>query len=88
MQELLTKVLDFQLTAQSTLTSSTRPDSCALDEMLDTAMTLDVDLPEIARLRQLLSQAKWLDQVGRSVSDGSGEFSYTSLHCIAQFPIS
>ena len=66
LQELLTKVLDFQLTAQSTLTSSTRPDSCALDEMLDTAMTLDVDLPEIARLRQLLSQAKWLDQV----SDG------------------
>ena len=86
MQELLTKVLDFQLTAQSTLTSSTRPDSCALDEMLDTAMTLDVDLPEIARLRQLLSQAKWLDQVGRS-AEAAGFF-FTSRYIAQQILIS
>ena len=64
-QDLLTKVLDFQKEALEAL-GAERPDSVQLDKLLDAGVTLDVDLPELPKLKQLLNQAKWLDQVNNS----------------------
>ena len=56
-------MLDFQKEANTALNEE-RPDSQKLEKLVDFGVTLDVELPEIARLKQLLNQAKWLDEVG------------------------
>lgn len=62
-QELLENVEDFHERAQVAL-SDVMPDSSKLQALLDLGSGLDVELPELPRLKQELQQARWLDEVG------------------------
>lgn len=53
---------DFHERAQVAL-SDEMPDSSKLQELLDLGSGLDVELPELPRLKQELQQARWLDEV-------------------------
>lgn len=55
MKELLTKVTAFQEEAVSLL-SQEMPDSEAIAKMVDTGCSLDIDLPELPRLKHKLQQ--------------------------------
>ncbi|KAK3610530.1 hypothetical protein CHS0354_008964 [Potamilus streckersoni] len=68
LKELLDKVLDFQTEAKNALEAET-PDSQKLDHLIEFGITLDVDLPEIPKLKQVLQQAKWLDEVRDNLQD-------------------
>lgn len=46
--------------------SAERPDSSKLQELLDLGSGLDVELPELPRLKQELQQARWLDEVDQT----------------------
>uniref|UniRef100_A0A3Q3EG87 [histone H3]-trimethyl-L-lysine(4) demethylase n=1 Tax=Kryptolebias marmoratus TaxID=37003 RepID=A0A3Q3EG87_KRYMA len=61
-KELLETVEDFHERAQVAL-SDEMPDSSKLQELLDLGSGLDVELPEVPRLKQELQQARWLDEV-------------------------
>ncbi|KAG5830503.1 hypothetical protein ANANG_G00311350 [Anguilla anguilla] len=61
-KELLENVEDFHERAQAALADET-PDSCKLQALLDLGGGLDVELPELPRLKQELQQARWLDEV-------------------------
>ena len=61
-KDLLQKVLDFQTKVRSAL-SDDRPRTQPLQELLDEGMSLDVDVTEMASLRELVKQAQWLDDV-------------------------
>ncbi|XP_050964127.1 lysine-specific demethylase 5A isoform X1 [Labeo rohita] len=61
-KELLESVEDFHERAQVALTDET-PDSSKLQALLDLGSGLDVELPELPRLKQELQQARWLDEV-------------------------
>lgn len=63
LQELLENVEDFHERAQVAL-SDEMPDSSKLQALLDLGSGLDVELPELPRLKQELQQARWLDEVG------------------------
>ncbi|KAK6176380.1 hypothetical protein SNE40_014678 [Patella caerulea] len=67
-KELLNKVNEFQDEAQQALEAET-PDSEKLEKLIDLGLTLDVDLQEIPKLRQVLLQAKWLDDVRVTLQD-------------------
>lgn len=54
---------DFHERAQVAL-SDEMPDSSKLQALLDLGSGLDVELPELPRLKQELQQARWLDEVG------------------------
>jgi len=56
-------VEDFHERAQVAL-SDVMPDSSKLQALLDLGSGLDVELPELPRLKQELQQARWLDEVG------------------------
>lgn len=60
LQELLDKVVQFQKDAQEALEAET-PDSEKLEQLIEFSVTLDVDLPEIPKLKQV------------SVKQGSGD---------------
>uniref|UniRef100_A0A8C6V258 [histone H3]-trimethyl-L-lysine(4) demethylase n=1 Tax=Neogobius melanostomus TaxID=47308 RepID=A0A8C6V258_9GOBI len=60
--ELLENVEDFHERAQVAL-SDEMPDSSKLQSLLDLGSGLDVELPELPRLKQELQQARWLDEV-------------------------
>uniref|UniRef100_A0A8C7ZS58 [histone H3]-trimethyl-L-lysine(4) demethylase n=1 Tax=Oryzias sinensis TaxID=183150 RepID=A0A8C7ZS58_9TELE len=60
--ELLENVEDFHERAQVAL-SEEMPDSSKLQALLDLGSGLDVELPELPRIKQQLQQARWLDQV-------------------------
>uniref|UniRef100_A0A8C4FEH8 [histone H3]-trimethyl-L-lysine(4) demethylase n=1 Tax=Dicentrarchus labrax TaxID=13489 RepID=A0A8C4FEH8_DICLA len=62
-KELLENVEDFHERAQVAL-SDEMPDSSKLQALLDLGSGLDVELPELPRLKQELQQARWLDEVG------------------------
>lgn len=62
-KELLDNVEDFHERAQVAL-SDEMPDSSKLQALLDLGSGLDVELPELPRLKQELQQARWLDEVG------------------------
>lgn len=62
LQELLENVEDFHERAQVAL-SDEMPDSSKLQALLDLGSGLDVELPELPRLKQELQQARWLDEV-------------------------
>lgn len=62
LQELLENVEDFHERAQVAL-SDEMPDSSKLQALLDLGRGLDVELPELPRLKQELQQARWLDEV-------------------------
>ncbi|XP_073726145.1 lysine-specific demethylase 5A isoform X1 [Misgurnus anguillicaudatus] len=61
-KELLENVEDFHERAQAALSDET-PDSSKLQALLDLGSGLDVELPELPRLKQELQQARWLDEV-------------------------
>uniref|UniRef100_A0A8D3B8Q5 [histone H3]-trimethyl-L-lysine(4) demethylase n=1 Tax=Scophthalmus maximus TaxID=52904 RepID=A0A8D3B8Q5_SCOMX len=61
-KELLENVEDFPERAQAAL-SDEMPDSSKLQALLDLGSGLDVELPELPRLKQELQQARWLDEV-------------------------
>ncbi|KAL5014006.1 hypothetical protein ScPMuIL_008276 [Solemya velum] len=67
-KDLLDKVIDFQADAQEALDAET-PDSEKLEQLINCGVTLDVDLPEIPRLKQVLLQARWLDEVRNTLQD-------------------
>ncbi|ESO91413.1 hypothetical protein LOTGIDRAFT_205701 [Lottia gigantea] len=67
-KELLNKVDEFQLEAQACLEAET-PDSEKIEKLIEVGLTLDVDLHEIPKLRQVLLQAKWLDNVRLTLQD-------------------
>lgn len=54
---------EFHERAQAAL-SDEMPDSSKLQALLDLGSGLDVELPELPRLKQELQQARWLDEVG------------------------
>uniref|UniRef100_H3BWG1 [histone H3]-trimethyl-L-lysine(4) demethylase n=1 Tax=Tetraodon nigroviridis TaxID=99883 RepID=H3BWG1_TETNG len=60
-KELLEKVEEFHERAQAL--SDEMPDSSKLQALLDLGSGLDVELPELPRLKQELQQARWLDEV-------------------------
>uniref|UniRef100_A0AAQ6AGD6 [histone H3]-trimethyl-L-lysine(4) demethylase n=1 Tax=Amphiprion ocellaris TaxID=80972 RepID=A0AAQ6AGD6_AMPOC len=60
--DLLENVEDFHERAQVAL-SDEMPDSSKLQALLDLGSGLDVELPELPRLKQELQQARWLDEV-------------------------
>uniref|UniRef100_A0A667ZM35 [histone H3]-trimethyl-L-lysine(4) demethylase n=1 Tax=Myripristis murdjan TaxID=586833 RepID=A0A667ZM35_9TELE len=62
-KELLENVEDFHERAQVALADE-MPDSSKLQALLDLGSGLDVELPELPRLKQELQQARWLDEVG------------------------
>lgn len=62
-QELLENVEDFHERSQVALADE-MPDSAKLQALLDLGSGLDVELPELPRLKQELQQARWLDEVG------------------------
>ncbi|XP_052780089.1 lysine-specific demethylase 5A-like isoform X2 [Mya arenaria] len=68
LKELLDQVLNFQSEAKEALEAET-PDSVKLEHLIEFGSTLDVDLPEMPKLKQVLQQAKWLDEVRESLSD-------------------
>ena len=45
------------------------PDSSKLQMLIDMGSSLYVELPELARLKQELQQARWLDEVRLTLSD-------------------
>lgn len=59
---------DFHERAQVAL-SEEMPDSSKLQALLDLGSGLDVELPELPRIKQQLQQARWLDQVRPPPSD-------------------
>ncbi|XP_049329538.1 lysine-specific demethylase 5A isoform X5 [Astyanax mexicanus] len=61
-KELLENVEDFHERSQVALTDET-PDSSKLQALVDLGSGLDVELPELPRLKQELQQARWLDEV-------------------------
>uniref|UniRef100_A0A8C7MS39 [histone H3]-trimethyl-L-lysine(4) demethylase n=1 Tax=Oncorhynchus kisutch TaxID=8019 RepID=A0A8C7MS39_ONCKI len=61
-KELLENVEDFHERAQLALADEL-PDSSKLQALLDLGGGLDVELPELPRLKQELQQARWLDEV-------------------------
>uniref|UniRef100_A0A1A7WD43 [histone H3]-trimethyl-L-lysine(4) demethylase n=2 Tax=Iconisemion striatum TaxID=60296 RepID=A0A1A7WD43_9TELE len=67
-KELLETVEDFHERAQVALSDET-PDSSKLQELLDLGSGLDVELPELPRLKQELQQARWLDEVRVTLSE-------------------
>uniref|UniRef100_A0A6Q2XXI7 [histone H3]-trimethyl-L-lysine(4) demethylase n=1 Tax=Esox lucius TaxID=8010 RepID=A0A6Q2XXI7_ESOLU len=61
-KELLENVEDFHERAQIALADEL-PDSSKLQALIDLGGGLDVELPELPRLKQELQQARWLDEV-------------------------
>lgn len=78
LQELLENVEDFHERAQVAL-SDEMPDSSKLQALLDLGSGLDVELPELPRLKQELQQARWLDEVG--FRDPFGHFAVWPACC-------
>uniref|UniRef100_A0A674BV38 [histone H3]-trimethyl-L-lysine(4) demethylase n=1 Tax=Salmo trutta TaxID=8032 RepID=A0A674BV38_SALTR len=62
LRDLLENVEDFHERAQVALADEL-PDSSKLQALLDLGGGLDVELPELPRLKQELQQARWLDEV-------------------------
>ncbi|KAI8504280.1 Lysine-specific demethylase 5A, partial [Branchiostoma belcheri] len=61
-QDLLNRVESFQQEAQAALQDE-MPNSEKLHRLLEIGVGLDVELPEMPKLKQELQQARWLDEV-------------------------
>ena len=59
---------EFHERAQEAMMDET-PDSSKLQMLIDMGSSLYVELPELARLKQELQQARWLDEVRLTLSD-------------------
>ncbi|RUS89616.1 hypothetical protein EGW08_002634 [Elysia chlorotica] len=69
-KDLLDKVIEFREGAQDALHAET-PDSEQVETLIEIGISLDVDLPEIPKLKQVLQQARWLDMVRVQMKDPS-----------------
>ncbi|KAK3776769.1 hypothetical protein RRG08_058519 [Elysia crispata] len=69
-KDLLDKVIEFREGAQDALEAET-PDSEQVETLIEIGISLDVDLPEIPKLKQVLQQARWLDMVRVQMKDAS-----------------
>ncbi|XP_028397957.1 lysine-specific demethylase 5A-like [Dendronephthya gigantea] len=67
-QDLMNRVESFQSEAQEILCEA-EPSAIKLKQLLDTAIALDVDLPEIPKLKQELHQCRWLEKVEETLQD-------------------
>lgn len=67
-KNLLDDVEEFHERAQGAMMDET-PDSSKLQVLIDMGSSLYVELPELARLKQELQQARWLDEVRLTLSD-------------------
>uniref|UniRef100_A0A8C0E7V9 [histone H3]-trimethyl-L-lysine(4) demethylase n=1 Tax=Balaenoptera musculus TaxID=9771 RepID=A0A8C0E7V9_BALMU len=67
-KNLLDDVEEFHERAQEAMMDET-PDSSKLQMLIDMGSGLYVELPELARLKQELQQARWLDEVRLTLSD-------------------
>ncbi|XP_015761819.1 PREDICTED: LOW QUALITY PROTEIN: lysine-specific demethylase 5A-like [Acropora digitifera] len=76
-QELMTRVESFQCEAQKVIQRS-NTDVTRLQQLLDNGHSLDVDLPEIPKLKQELRLAKWLEQVNATLAN-TEEVSFDTL---------
>lgn len=61
-KDLLNRVTTFQKEAVDMLNQET-PDSDVIAKMVDTGCSLDIDLPELPRLKHKLQQVEWLEEV-------------------------
>lgn len=59
---------DFQQRSERLL-SDESPSPLELQELLDMSLGLDVELPQLAQLRERLEQARWLDAVHKASSE-------------------
>lgn len=64
----MNRVESFQSEAQEILCEA-EPNAAKLKQLLDTATALDVDLPEIPKLKQELHQRRWLEKVQETLQD-------------------
>ena len=64
----MNRVESFQSEAQEVLCQA-EPNTVKLKQLLDTAIALDVDLPEIPKLKQELHQCRWLEKVEETLQD-------------------
>ncbi|KAG7166548.1 Lysine-specific demethylase 5C-like [Homarus americanus] len=69
-KELLTRVTTFQEEAVELLNQEI-PDSEVIAKMVDTGCSLDIDLPELPRLKHKLQQVEWLEEVEETLEDSS-----------------
>lgn len=67
-KDLLTNVVEFQEETKQVLEKDS-VESKALERLLDTGMSFDIDLPEIPNLKQKLQQVCWLEEVGDALAD-------------------
>ncbi|XP_067119394.1 lysine-specific demethylase 5A isoform X3 [Centruroides vittatus] len=67
-KDLLDRVLGFERDAK-VLLSEDMTDLKKLEKQLDIGLSLDVDLPEIPKLKQKLQQTQWLEEVRISLSN-------------------
>ncbi|XP_056001386.1 lysine-specific demethylase 5A-like isoform X2 [Ostrea edulis] len=77
-KELLDKVTQFQKDALEALDAES-PDSEKLEQLIEFSVTLDVDLQEIPRLKQVLLQAKWLDEVKLTLLEDQQQVTLESM---------
>lgn len=69
-KELLTRVTAFQEEATELLNQQ-MPESETIAKMVDTGCSLDIDLPELPRLKLKLQQVEWLEEVEETLDDSS-----------------
>lgn len=69
-KELLMRVTAFQGEATEVL-SQEMPDSEVIAKMVDTGCSLDIDLPELPRLKHKLQQVEWLEEVEETLEDSA-----------------
>ncbi|XP_069947647.1 lysine-specific demethylase 5A isoform X2 [Cherax quadricarinatus] len=69
-KELLTRVTTFQAEAIDLLNQEI-PDSEVIAKMVDTGCSLDIDLPELPRLKHKLQQVEWLEEVEETLEDST-----------------
>ncbi|KAK7080654.1 Lysine-specific demethylase 5A [Halocaridina rubra] len=69
-KELLTRVTAFQEEATEVLDQE-MPDSEVIAKMVDNGCSLDIDLPELPRLKHKLQQVEWLEEVEETLEDSA-----------------
>ncbi|PNF26510.1 Lysine-specific demethylase 5A [Cryptotermes secundus] len=85
-KELLDKVKDFQKEATDLL-SQEMPESRLLDKCIENGVILDIELPEIPKLKQTLDQMKWLEDV-RDLQEDPEQVTLESLRKLLNIGVS
>ncbi|XP_069693074.1 lysine-specific demethylase 5A-like isoform X2 [Periplaneta americana] len=85
-KELLDRVQDFQKEAADLL-GQEMPESRALDKCIENGIVLDIELPEIPKLKQTLEQMKWLEEV-RDLQEDPEQVTLESLRKLLNVGVS